>query len=328
MYKLIIDMMGSDKGPQNIADAIIKFLSNHDDVSFLCVGDSSKYKNLRDNNKISLVETTNVIKMDDDPMSAIKNKESSMMKAFSLYKETEADAIVSCGGTGAYLTGATLLLGRIKGVKRPCLVAPFPTKIKNKSVVILDVGANNSNSSDDLIQFSLMGEIYSKLIFNIESPKIGLLSNGSEDHKGTNIIKEANQRLRTSDNFVGNIEARYCLDGNVDVVVTDGFSGNIFLKATEGTFKIINNMLKKGFKKNIITKIGYLFSRSVIYNLKSTFNYKSTGGAMLLGVKGNVVKAHGNTDFEAMLGAINVAYKFAKNDMWHKIEEEIINEPK
>ncbi|MEG1565650.1 MAG: phosphate acyltransferase PlsX [Bacilli bacterium] len=325
MIKFIIDMMGGDLGPLPLAKAIDTFLVEHEDVEVYAVGKEEEIKNNVKNSRCHILDARDVIAMDENPMAAIKSKESSMIKAFALYKELSADAIISTGGTGAYLTAATLLLGRLPGIMRPALVAPFPTKIKGKKVVILDVGASNKNTSDELVQFAKMGLLYSKYVFSVETPSVYMLSNGTEDHKGSPTSQEAVVKLRELDfpGFKGNIEAREALHGYADVVVTDGFTGNIFLKSTEGSFKLVSALLKEGFKKNICTMTGYLLSRSVTKNISDTFDYKSTGGAMLLGVKGNVIKAHGNSDEKGMAGALKVAYSLALNDIAHKIEMEI-----
>jgi glycerol-3-phosphate acyltransferase PlsX len=325
MYKFVVDMMGGDLGPNPLIEAIKQFLSLRDDVNFVCVGKIEELSDLKDNSRVELVDARDVIKMDEDPFHAIKASESSMIKGFNLVKENGYDAIISCGGTGAYLTGATLLLGRINGVRRPCFVAPFPSVVKGKFTVLLDVGANNKNTVEEMVQFAQIGRLYSQIVFDVKAPKIYLLSNGTEDHKGSPLVADTNKALRDMnlEGFKGNMEARDVLSGEADVVVCDGYTGNVLLKSTEGSLKVISELIKKGFKKNILTIIGYLFSKSVVKNIKDTFNYKSVGGAMLLGVKGVVVKAHGNSDVESCIGAFNVAYKLVKNKVNESIENEI-----
>lgn len=326
MLKFVVDMMGNDLGLKPMIEAINEYSINNSDVEFYCVGNKNELSSLVEKDNIHVINSTSIISMDESPLAAIKKKDSSMIMAFNLFKEMKADAIISCGGTGAYLTGATLLIGRIKGIKRPALVAPFPTKIKSKFVTILDVGANSVCSVEELHQFALMGKVYSSAVFSNKNPRISLLSNGSEDHKGTPLIQEVNDVLKQDNNlnFIGNIEARYVLDGESDVVVCDGFSGNVLLKSTEGVFLTMNNLLKEGFKSSLITKIGYLFSKRVINNLRTTFDYKATGGAMLLGVDGVVVKAHGNSDKQSMLGAFNVAKRMVINKVIEKIKDELV----
>lgn len=321
MKKFVVDMMGGDNGPKPLIEAIKNFLKNHDDVEFACFGKIEELEDLKGVKGVEVFDARDIISMEESPMGAIKKKESSMIKAINYFKANKADAILSTGGTGAYLTGATLLIGRLKGIKRPALVAPFPSKIKNKYVTILDIGANNVCTVNELHQFAMMGDVYSKAVFNVKNPKVSLLSNGTEDHKGTDVIKETNQVLRNDEslNFVGNIEARNALSGETDVIVADGFNGNILLKTAEGVFKIVSDLLKTGFKKNVGTMIGYVFSKSVVKNIKDTFNYKAVGGAMLLGIDGVVVKAHGNSDFEGFSGALNVANKMVDNKVVERI---------
>ncbi len=323
--KIVIDMMGSDLGPSGLIKAIDEFSKKHEDVIFYLVGKVNEFSEFNNRKNFSLINANDVITMDDNPLLAIKRKDSSMIKAIQTYKDEKADILISAGSTGAYLTAATFLIGRIKGIKRPGLVTPFPTMIKNKQVVLLDIGANNVNFKDELVQFAYMGKIYAKYICKIENPNTYLLSNGTEDHKGTETIQQTNKYLReiNFENFKGNIEARDVLNGEADVVVTDGFSGNLFLKTCEGVFGIVSKLLKTGFKKNIKTKVGYLLSKSVIDNIKDTFNYKTTGGAMLLGIDGYVIKAHGNSDFEGFSGALNVAYNMKINEINKKIKQEL-----
>lgn len=325
MYKFVIDMMGSDNGPKGLIKAIDEFSKIHQDIFFYLVGKVDEFDVFKDRENFKLIQADDVISMDDNPVASLKRNESSMIKAIKTYKEEKADCIISAGSTGAYLTAATFLVGRIKGIKRPGLVTPFPTMIKNKSVVLLDIGANNLNTVEELVQFAFMGRVYTKYVLGIENPKSYLLSNGTEDHKGTNLIQDTNKKLREIkfENFIGNIEGRHVLDGEADLVITDGFSGNLFLKTCEGVFGIVSKLLKQGFKKNLKTKMGYLLSHSVIDNIKETFNYKKVGAAMLLGIDGYVIKAHGNSDFEGFTGALNVSLSSVKNQINTKIKEEL-----
>ena len=241
--KIVIDMMGSDLGPSGLIKAIDEFSKKHEDVIFYLVGKVNEFSEFNNRKNFSLINANDVITMDDNPLLAIKRKDSSMIKAIQTYKDEKADILISAGSTGAYLTAATFLIGRIKGIKRPGLVTPFPTMIKNKQVVLLDIGANNVNFKDELVQFAYMGKIYAKYICKIENPNTYLLSNGTEDHKGTETIQQTNKYLReiNFENFKGNIEARDVLNGEADVVVTDGFSGNLFLKTCEGVLELFQN---------------------------------------------------------------------------------------
>ena len=192
-------------------------------------------------------------------MDVMRMRSSSLMVAIQTMKDRGLDAVVSAGSTGGFLTAATIKLKLIEGVQRAALVSPFPTKIKGKKVTILDIGANNENNAEQLVQFAILGSIYANKIFDIEEPKIYLLSNGVEEEKGAPEVKEAHQLLkqRNIKGFMGNVEAREALDGRADVIVTGGFAGNIFLKSVEGIASMMSGMIKKAFKRNVFSGLGY-----------------------------------------------------------------------
>lgn len=324
MYTMAVDIMGGDNGSQPLVDAIIKFLKKHDDVHIIAVGQKEQLERL--NGICETIEAKDVVPMTAGALDVLRMKESSMMKAIILVKGGKANGVVSCGSTGGFLASSTISLKMIKGVKRAALVTAMPLQEKGKYVTLLDCGANIENSCEELSQFAVMGSLYSKVVCNIKNPRVYLLSNGGEDEKGTTLIKEANKVLKenTKINFIGNIEAREAiLDKNVDVIVADGFSGNVFLKSIEGTAKYFSKLIKDAFKKNIFTKIGYLFSKKGIDDMKKTMDYKSVGGALLLGVNGVVVKAHGNSDAQSFESALNVLYKMIKNDVVNEIKKGI-----
>ena len=204
----------------------------------------------------------------------------------------------------------------------------FPTKIKGKKVVVLDVGANNENSPEELVQFAYMGKAYNEALFNIKDPKTYILSNGAENHKGSPLVKEAHKLLLENNfpGFMGNMEARDVLNGDADVLVADGFSGNVLLKGMEGVAKMFGGMIKSAFKQNLWTKLGYLHVRKGFNNISETMDYKSTGGAMLLGINGVVVKAHGNSDAYSFKNALRVAHLMVTYDVVNKIKESLVNE--
>ena len=322
MVKFVVDMMGGDNGPKPLMEAILKYLEVHKDMKFYCVGKIEELDLIKNNPNIEVIDARDVIAMEDAPMAAIKKKESSMIKAINTFKLEQADAVLSSGGTAAFLTGTTLLLGRLKGVKRPALVSPFPTVIKGQFTTILDIGANSVCTLEEMHQFALMGNVYHKAVFGVDVPKVMTLSNGTEDHKGTPLVQDTNKLLKEEKriNYLGNIEARNVLHGEADVVVCDGFNGNILLKSIEGTFTVVKNLLKSGFKSNPITMLGYVFSKKVVKNITETFNYKAVGGAMLLGINGVVVKAHGNSDVEGFTGALNVARKMVDKNIIENIK--------
>ena len=325
MYKIVVDAMGGDLGPSVIIEAIKIFLSENSDVEITIAGKKEELSDLE--GLCRILDARDVVPMEAGALEVMRLKNSSMMMAIKTMKEENLDAVVSCGSTGGFLSAATINLKMIPGVKRAALVAPFPTKIKGTFVVILDIGANNENSPEELVQFALMGKLYSEAVYGTKEPSVYLLNNGAEEGKGAPEIKEAYKLLKESNfaGFKGNIEARYALSGDADVVVADGFTGNIFLKSSEGMAKMMSGMIKSAFKRNLWSKIGYLHVRKGMKEMTETMDYKSTGGAMLLGVNGNVVKAHGSSDAKSFYHALRVAKKLAENDVVNKIKKGIEN---
>ena len=325
MIKIVVDAMGGDNGPSVIVEAIKKFLKDNNDVEITAVGNKEELSSLEGICRV--IHAPDIVPMEAGALEVMRLKNSSMMVAIKTMKDEQCDAVVSCGSTGGFLSAATINLKMIPGVKRAALVSPFPTKIKGKKVVILDIGANNENSPDELVQFALMGKLYSQSVFGVEKPNVYLLSNGAEEGKGAPEVKEAYKLLKESnfEGFKGNIEARYALSGDADVVVADGFTGNIFLKSSEGIAKIMSGMIKSAFKKNLWTKLGYLHVRKGMKEMTETLDYKNTGGAMLLGINGNVVKSHGSADALTFYNALRVAKKMAEKDVVNQIKQGIEN---
>ena len=325
MIKLVVDTMGGDLGSAEVVSAIKDFLKDNIDVEITAVGKIEELKALEGICRI--IDAREIVPMNAGALEVLRMKDSSMMKAIKLLKEENLDGIVSSGSTGAFLSASTLTLKMIPGVLRACLVAPFPSNIKGKKVVILDVGANNENNAEELSQFALMGRLYSQAIFGTQEPKVYTLSNGTEDGKGSPEIKEVSKLLKEKKfpGYMGNIEAKTALSGEADVVVTDGFTGNVFLKSSEGIAKFMSSMMKKAFKKNLWTKLGYLHVKKGINEISETMDYKTTGGAMLLGVNGVVVKAHGSSDAFAFYNALRVAKGLAENKILDKIKEGLAN---
>ena len=256
-------------------------------------------------------------------LEAMRSKDSSVYKAVNAVIDEEADAIVSAGSTGAFLSLVTLIVKKIDGVKRPAIISPFPTRLKDKQVVLLDVGANAENSADDLVNFAAMGVAYYKVVFGKEEPDIHLICNGTEEGKGTPLYKETYELLKSNPSFKGYIEGRNVLSGEADVVVFDGFTGNIFLKTTEGTAKLMSGMIKEAFMSSGSAKIGYLFAKKGFARIKKTMDYKKVGGALLVGVNTIAVKAHGNSDAGAYKASIEIVYQLAKNKVIEKIKENL-----
>ena len=321
MIRIAVDTLGGDNGSGPVVEAIIQFLKEYKDVSIIAVGKKEELKKLE--GVCEIVDAPDIVPMEAGPLEVMRMKNSSMYKTVMLAKEGKADAVVSAGSTGGFLSSSTLLLKTLPGVNRAAFVAPFPTKIKGHYAVILDIGASNENSAEELKQFALMGALYSEHILGVENPKVYLLSNGTEPKKGSPVGKEAYKLLSNYPFFKGNIEARNALNGEADVIVTDGFTGNVFLKSSEGMAKMMAGLFKDAFKKNLWTMLGYLHVRKGIKNISKIMDYKSTGGAMLLGVNGVVVKVHGNADTYSMFCAIRVAKKLVEKDISGKIKEGI-----
>ena len=318
--KIAVDTLGGDNGSKPIVEAILAFLKKNPDIKVVAYGKREELLELEGHCEI--VEARNIVPMEAGPLDVLRMKDSSMYQAvYSAKTDPEVDAIISCGSTGGFLSAATLVLKTIPGVNRAALVAPFPTMVKGKKTVILDIGASNENSPEELVQFAMMGELYSRYIFDVKEPMVYLLSNGTEPGKGSPVSKKAFKLLENNPHFQGNVEAREALHGNADVIVTDGFTGNIFLKSSEGMAKMMSGMIKSAFKRNLWSKLGYLHVKKGIKEMSETMDYKSTGGAMLLGVNGVVVKAHGNSDAYSFECALNVAKKLVESDLVNKIKE-------
>ena len=324
--KIAVDAMGGDNGSKPVVEAIKEFKKTYPNDEIVVFGKKEELEELKDICRIE--DAPEVVPMTAGALEVIRMRNSSMCKAINTMKEENFDAVVSAGSTGGFLSAATIILKTIPGVKRSALVTAFPTKIKGKKVTILDVGANNENSPEELVQFAKMGKAYSEALFENKDPKTYLLSNGSESHKGSPLVKEAHKLLKESNfpGFMGNMEARDILNGDADIIVADGFSGNVLLKGMEGIAKMMSSMIKANFKKNLWTKLGYLHVRGGFKNMSETMDYKSVGGAMLLGINGVVVKAHGNSDAYSFKNAMRVAHQMVEFNVINKIKESLINE--
>ncbi len=253
--------------------------------------------------------------------AVLKEKaDSSMGVGFKLLSEGKGDAFVSAGNTGAITVGATFLAKRIKGVKRPCIASVMPSA--NNPILLMDCGANAECRAEFLYQFGFMGSLYMKNILKVENPRVALANNGTEETKGTSVVKEAYELMKNADyNFVGNIEGRQIPFGDADVIVADGFAGNLILKTYEGVAKVLMNGIKDIFKKNLFSKLCALGVMGGINDMKKQFDYKEYGGAVLLGVKKPVVKAHGSADARTFKNAIKQAVWFLDNNLIDEIEK-------
>lgn len=329
--KIILDAMGGDNAPKAPvlgAFAAAKALG----VEITLVGRGEEILEVMrstgmDNlpNGVEIANAEDVVDMHDDPATVIrKRKNSSMVVGLKMLADSQGDAFVSAGSTGALLSGATLLVRRVKGIRRAAMAPALPNK-KGGKTIICDCGANAECTAEFLLQFALMGSALAKSDLGISQPKVGLLNIGTEDSKGTQLQKDAYALLKEAHskglvNFVGNVEARDVPLGAVDVVVCDGFSGNVLLKSIEGTAMFVGSLMKKMFKKNAFSKVGYLLCKSGLQDMLKLLDYHEIGGTQFLGIKKPVIKAHGSSDALAFQNAIAQAVKAADNDINAQLE--------
>lgn len=326
--EIIIDAMGGDHAPQAIVEGALLGLEAFPDIRIKLTGDRQQIEELisglsYDTTRLSIVHTTQVIAMDDSPVKVLKEKpDSSMVVAFNELAKASGGIMMSAGLTGALVAGGTLLVGRIRGVKRPALTPVLPSK--TGKTLLVDGGANADCKPVYLSQFGVMGSIYMNKVLGIENPRVALVNNGSEAEKGSELTKEAYKLLEKAPiNFVGNVEGRDLLSGDYDVLVTDGFTGNIILKNVEGSAKLILGMMKEYIRESGVAKLGALLMKGVFAKLKKKMDYKEVGGSLLLGLKGGVMKMHGSSDAHAVLSAVKVARSFILGDVVSVIEQEI-----
>lgn len=328
--KIIVDAFGGDNAPLEIVAGAVDALSRDAGLSIILTGDAAKLKDVLsgfeyDGSRLSVIHAPSVINNDEAPTAAIKQKkDSSLVKALEILSSDETvQGMVSAGSTGAVLAGAFMLVGRIKGVSRPALAPVLPT-INGNGVVLCDCGANVDCKAVNLLHFAHMGAAFARAMTGAESPRIGLLSNGAEDKKGNELNQEAFALLKedTRLNFKGNCEARDILSGEYDVVVADGFNGNIALKSAEGTanaiFAIMMDEMKKG---GIKAKLGALLFKPVLKSVKRKMDYNSQGGACFLGVNKVVIKAHGSSARKSITASILQAAALAKANVPETIKD-------
>lgn len=325
--KVVVDAFGGDNAPLEVVEGAVLAVNRNKDLTVVLTGDENKIKEILKGRteRIEIVNAGDVITNDDVPTVAIRQKkDSSLVKAFDLLKE-DADVVglVSAGSTGAILSGAIMKIGRIKGISRPALAPILPTK-KDTDVIIIDSGANVDCKSENLLHFAIMGSAYYSIVEGVKEPRVALLNNGTEEHKGNELTKETYPLMKTLPiNFVGNAEAREVMSGNVDVIVTDGFAGNVLLKGVEGAASGILSTLKSAIKSSFSAKIGYLFMRKAFKKLKTKLDINKHGGAPFLGCKKLVVKNHGSCGRENICASIMQVVKLHENKLNEKIEKMI-----
>ena len=327
--KIVVDGMGGDRGTVEVLKGIRLALLEMPEIEIIVVGKEEIIKKELSNHKydekrLTVVNADEVIEMIDEPVSAVrKKKNSSMNVALELVKNGEGDAFVSAGNTGALISASQLKLRRIKGVLRPAIATVFPAKGKN--IVLMDVGANADTKPEFINQFAVIGCKFAEEILHRKNPVVALLNIGSEEGKGNELTRDTYDLMKDNKNinFAGNIESRDMMNGKVDVVVTDGFTGNMVLKTSEGIAKYIFECLKEEIGKSFLAKIGIFFMMPVIKKLKKRLDSSEYGGALFLGLNGVSIKAHGNSDAFGIKNAIRVANEFAENKFVEKLKDMI-----
>lgn len=332
--KIILDAMGGDNAPQAPVLGAIEAVKRYN-ADIILVGRGQEILEVLKKNGldtlpegVEIAHADDVVDMHDDPATVIhKRKNSSMIIGLKMLADGKGDAFVSAGSTGALLTGATLLVKRVRGIRRAAMAPAMPTKAGTK-VIICDCGANAECTPEFLLQFGLVASAYSKFTLGVENPRVGLLNIGSEDSKGTQLQKDAYALLKDASdrgllNFTGNVEAREVPLGAVDVVVCDGFSGNILIKSIEGTAMFMGSMLKRMFKKNLGSKLGYLLCKSGVQDMMKLLDYREIGGTQFLGIKKPVIKAHGSSDALAFRNAVKQAMTAAEGDFTVQLEKNL-----
>ena len=325
MLNIAIDVMGGDLGPGPVIEGAIKAFREQEFHPIL-VGRVEEIQELippQFLEKITFVQADEVLSMSDSATDALKKKETSIYKAVELVRDGKADAVVSPGHSGATMSLATLRIGRLKGVLRPAIATIMPTST-NRPSFVLDIGANVDCKSEHLVQFAIMGEAYVKDVLKTQNPRVGLLSNGEEKSKGNDVTKEVYKELsKNFDSFTGYAEGNNIFDGSTDVIVCDGFVGNILLKTSEGVAESITKIIKKNIRRSPIAIAGSLLMRRVFKILKKQVDYAEYGGAPLIGIKGCAIVAHGKSNAKAIKNAIFQAISFSASNINEDIEEKI-----
>lgn len=324
---IVVDGMGGDHAPKAVVEGCVQALQKAD-IKIIITGRENEIKgelakHKYDESRLSVIHTEEVISTNEAPVMALrKKKDSSLVRALNLVKNGEADALISAGSTGALMAGATLILGRIKGVDRVALAPVMPGK--NAAFMVIDAGANVDCKPNYLVQFALMGKVYFENVLGVKNPSVGLVNIGAEEEKGNELTKAAFPLLMESGfNFAGNVEPRDISSGDVNVLVCDGFVGNTILKMYEGVASNIFSMLKVEIMSSFRSKVGGILLKPVFDRFKKKFDYSEYGGTAFLGAKGICIKAHGSSDAKAFKNAIRQAKDCYDKDIISKIENEL-----
>ncbi len=310
-----------------MVEGCVLAIKKYPELEIIVCGDEKKIKEILNGReeRIQICDAKEIITNDDVPTEAIRRKkDSSLVRAFDVLKENEdVIALVSNGSTGAILTGAIMKIGRIRGISRPAIAPILPTR-KESDVILLDSGANIDCKPLNLYHFGIMGSCYFSALYNVENPRVGILNIGVEEHKGTDLVREGNALLKEAPiNFIGNIEAREYMSGDVDVLVAEGFAGNVLLKGSEGAVAAILSIMKVGIKSSFMSKIGYLFMKKTFGKIKDKVDISKHGGSPLLGCKKIVMKNHGSSKRSNILASIDQAITLHENKLIEKISNKI-----
>ncbi len=322
MVKIAVDAMGGDNAPQAIVDGVFEALEEIGDVKITLVGKEDEVKRCmagRTDARIEILHAPDEIDMAEPPVNAIKTKtQSSMVVGLNLASSGEADVFVTAGSTGAAIAGGTLVVRRIKGIKRPALAPLLPTRTGR--VLLIDCGANTDCRPEHLLQFGIMGSLYMEKVLGIKNPRVGLANNGAEEEKGNALTKEAYKLLNEANiNFVGNAEGRYIVSGDFDVIVADGFVGNMLMKFMEGVAITMFSMIKDELTSSFVSKVGAAMSKGAYKKLKNKLDYTEYGAAPMLGLRAGVLKAHGSSKSRSIAVTIKQAVEFKKYDVVNTI---------
>lgn len=320
--KIVLDAMGGDHAPEEMVYGAMEAVNTYEDVEITLVGDEKEINRfLSPHNRLQVLHAPEVITNEDEPVRAVRRKkQSSLVLSAEEVKQGRAQAFISAGNTGALMSAGLFVIGRIKGVDRPALSPTLP-RLDGRGFLMLDVGANTDAKAAHLLQYGIIGSIYAEKVRGIANPRVGLLNVGTEDGKGSELTKQAFSLLQEAPvNFIGNVEARDLLNGAADVVVTDGFTGNIALKTIEGTAMNLFSMIRETFMSNAKTKIAASLVKNDMRGLKDKMDYSEYGGAGLLGLSAPVIKAHGSSNRTAVVNAVRQARDMVENNVSETIK--------
>ncbi|MGN1401702.1 MAG: phosphate acyltransferase PlsX [Bacillus sp. (in: firmicutes)] len=325
--KIAIDAMGGDNAPKEIVEGAMKAVQAFDDLELILVGDEKQIDTyLTDKERIEVLHTEEVILPTDEPVRAVRRKkQASMVLAAQQVAEGKADGCISAGNTGALMASGLFVVGRIKGIDRPALAPTLPT-LDGQGFVLLDVGANAEARPEHLLQFAIMGSVYAEKVRGIKQPRVGLLNIGTEEKKGNELTKAAFTLLQEAPiNFIGNVESRELMNNVADVIVTDGFTGNMVLKTVEGTALSMFKMIKGALMSNLKSKLAAAVLKPQLKEIKDKMDYSEYGGAGLFGLKAPVIKAHGSSDANAIYNAIRQTRIMIQHEVAPTIQKDIVD---